>query len=374
MNRLDRYIFEQLLGPFGFFALVYTGIFWLAQSIRLIEIVISNDQSVWELLEVSALILPTVMMFVIPLSAFSAALYTSNRLYAESELVVILTAGQSPWSLARAMAVFGVLAMVITAVVTLYLLPIGATRLANRLAEFRQEYANSIVREGQFVHPSDGVTLYVREANARGEMLGIFINDASDPSDEVTYSADRAVLVSEREVSQIVMFDGTAQHHAAGSDRFETVGFDRLSYDLSEFIRQGVRRSRSPREYFAHEGFNPEEGLVTRRNTLGRFVSEAHDKVTTPLIALSLPMLALGGVLAGSFQRGGFAFRMILSIGLVIIIEALAISMKSAVRADPSSWQFAYVAPAFSLIAAICLIANASRKKSRRMASRAASA
>ena len=67
MNRLDRYIFEQLLGPFGFFALVYTGIFWLAQSIRLIEIVISNDQSVWELLEVSALILPTVMMFVIPL-------------------------------------------------------------------------------------------------------------------------------------------------------------------------------------------------------------------------------------------------------------------------------------------------------------------
>ena len=368
MNRLDRYIFEQLLGPFGFFALVYTGIFWLAQSLRLIEIVISNDQSVWELLEVSTLILPNVMIFVVPLSAFSAALYAANRLYVESELVVILTAGLSPWALARAMTMFGALAMVATAIVTLYLLPVSATQLANRLAEFRQEYANSIVREGRFVHPAKGVTLYVREANSNGEMLGIFINDAREVSEEVTYSANRAVLLADADLSQIVMFDGTVQRRADASDRFETVGFSRLSYDLTEFLRQGVMRTRSPREYFVHEGLSPTPELITRSNTLGRFVSEAHDKLAMPLIALSLPLLALGGVLAGSFRRGGIGLRLVMAIVLVIVVQALAISMKSVVRAEPNMWPLAYLAPAASLIIGLLLVANSARKKSRVLA------
>ena len=365
MTRLDRYLFGQLLGPFGFFALVFTGIFWLAQSLRLIDIVISNDQSVWELIEVSTLILPNVMMFVIPLSAFAAALYATNRLYVESELVVILTSGQSPWSVARAIAIFGLIALLGTAAVTLYLLPVSATRLGDRLHEFRREFANVIVREGQFVHPSDGVTLYVRQANTRGEMLGIFIDDARTEGVQLTYSANRAVLVSDGQSSQIVMFEGATQRRDLAADRFETVAFDRFAYDLTGFIDEEQSRSRSPREYFVHEGLDPDPDLITRSNTVGRFVSEAHDKLATPLIAFTLPLIALGGVLAGSFRRGGFALRMVSAIGLVVLVQAIAVGTKSTVRADPSLWPLLYLAPAVGLGMGVALIYAASRNKRR---------
>lgn len=365
MTRLDRYLFGQLLGPFGFFALVFTGIFWLAQSLRLIDIVISNDQSVWALAEVSTLILPNVMMFVIPLSAFAAALYATNRLYVESELVVILTAGQSPWSVARAVAVFGFLAMLGTAAVTLYLLPVSATRLGDRLDEFRQDFANVIVREGQFVHPSEGVTLYVSQANARGEMLGIFIDDSRTEGVQLTYSANRAVLVSDGVTSSIVMFEGATQRRDMAADRFETVAFDRFAYDLTEFIAERQTRNRSPREYFVHEGIDPDPALITRSNTLGRFVSEAHDKLAAPLIALTLPLIALGGVLSGSFRRGGFGLRMTASIGIVVVVQALAVAMKSTVKAEPTLWALIYLPPVVGLGIGLLLIHVASRSKRR---------
>lgn len=347
MNRLDRYLFEQILGPFGFFALVFTGIFWLAQSLRLIDVVISSDQSAWALAEVSSLILPNVMLFVIPLSAFAATLYTANRLYSESELVVMLTAGQSPWALMRAALAFGVFALVGTAIVTVYLLPVSATRLADRLLEFRVEFASSIVREGRFVHPARGVTLYVREANDAGEMLGIFINDARGPEGPQSYSANRAALVTDGTSSQIVMFDGTVQRRGGtqtGTD-FETVAFDRLAYDLTEFVRASRDRVRSPREYFVHEALNPDPELITKNNPLGRFLSEAHDKIASPLVAFTLPLIALGGVLMGGFRRGGFATRMVIAIGAVVLVQAVAVTAKSAIKADPAVWPVAYLAP-----------------------------
>ena len=37
MNRLDRYILRQLAGAFGFFVLVFTGVVWLTQAVRLID-------------------------------------------------------------------------------------------------------------------------------------------------------------------------------------------------------------------------------------------------------------------------------------------------------------------------------------------------
>lgn len=367
MSRLNRYLLEQFLGPLGFFALVFTGIFWLAQSLRLIDVVISSDQSAWTLAEVSSLILPNVMLFVIPLSAFAATLYTANRLYVESELIVMMTAGHSPWVLMRAALVFGLIAALGTAAVTFYLLPVSATRLADRLLDIRVEFASAIVREGRFVHPAGGVTLYVRDANDDGEMLNIFINDARSPEGPQTYSANRAALVTDGQTSQIVMFDGTVQRRniTAGTSTFETVAFERLAYDLTGFIQANRSRTRSPREYFVHEALNPDPALITPDNTLGRFISEAHDKIAAPFVSLTLPLIALGAVLMGGFRRGGFALRMVLAVGTVIVVQAIAVASKSAIKADPALWPAAYLAPLAALLFGVTYLWGATRTRRR---------
>ena len=109
MRRLDRYLLRQLIVSFGFFTLVFTGVVWLTQAVRLVDTVVSSGRGGMILLEFSALVLPEVMVIVLPLSALGAALYTLNKLYSESELIVMMSAGVGPAALLRPVAVFGAL-------------------------------------------------------------------------------------------------------------------------------------------------------------------------------------------------------------------------------------------------------------------------
>ncbi|MHA1127727.1 MAG: LptF/LptG family permease, partial [Alphaproteobacteria bacterium] len=104
-------MFLRLLGPFGFFSLALTGILWLAQTLPLMEIIIDSGQSGFIFLEFSAFILPNVLVIVLPLAAFAATLFTINRMFDESELVVILSAGLSPTRIIRPVTIFAVFVM-----------------------------------------------------------------------------------------------------------------------------------------------------------------------------------------------------------------------------------------------------------------------
>ena len=370
MSELNRYLFMQLLGPFGFFALVFAGVLWLTQSLRLFDTLISNGQSARAFFEFSALVLPNVMLFVIPLATFAAALYTLNRLYTESELVVMLMSGRSPWALAQALLMFGMFSMVALFVFTLYLIPISRTQLEDRLLEVRTELTNSLIAEGRFNHPARGVTTFIRDTNNDGEMAGIFLHDARDPTSPVTYSANRAVLVKDGRDVQIVMFDGVMQKLAIETQGFSTVTFERLAFDLSEFIPTNGQRKRKPSEYFLLEALNPTEADLGNRWRKGQFLAVAHEKIVIPLLSLILPLVALGSILAGSFRRGGFSVRMTMGVGLLIFLQILLVVTKSAVSDNWEVWPFAYIPVLAAVAISLFLIYLGTKKKRPVRASR----
>lgn len=368
MSELNRYLFKQLLGPFGFFALVFAGVLWLTQSLKLFDTLISNGQSAGAFLEFSALVLPNVMLFVIPLATFAASLYTLNKLYSESELVVMLMSGRSPWSLAGALLMFGVFSMVALFVFTLYLIPISRTQLEDRLLEVRTELTSSLITEGRFNHPAPGVTTFIQDTNTDGEMAGIFIHDARDKEGPVTYSADRAVLVKDGSEVQIVMFDGVMQKLAVLSEGFSTVTFERFAFDLSEFVPTGGKRARRPSEYFLIEALNPTDADLNGRWRKGQFVAAAHEKIVTPLLALVLPLVALGSILLGSFRRGGFSLRMSMGVGLLILLQILMVLTRSAVSDNWEIWPLAYLpVVAATSISAFLIYLGAKKKRPRKV-------
>lgn len=137
MRRLDRYILGQLIVTSGFFLLVFTGVIWLTQAVRLIDTVIASGQSALVFLTFSALVLPQVFVIVLPLSGIGAALYAINKLYTDSELIVMMTAGLNPLGLLRPVAMFGALVGAIMAVVLMVLVPITGTALADRTQAIR---------------------------------------------------------------------------------------------------------------------------------------------------------------------------------------------------------------------------------------------
>ena len=101
MSKFDRYMLSQLMMLFGFFALVLVSVYWINRAVSLFDQLISDGQSAWVFLEFTALTLPNVIRLVLPVAAFVASVYVTNRLASESELVVMMATGFSPFRAAR---------------------------------------------------------------------------------------------------------------------------------------------------------------------------------------------------------------------------------------------------------------------------------
>ncbi|MBL9098659.1 MAG: LptF/LptG family permease, partial [Alphaproteobacteria bacterium] len=113
MSGISSYIFRQIGGPLLFFTFVLTGVVWLSQSLRMLDLVINQSQSALTYLYLTLLALPQLMALILPFALFCAVLYSLNRLYVESELVVIWAAGFSRWAVAGPVLIIAVAATVI---------------------------------------------------------------------------------------------------------------------------------------------------------------------------------------------------------------------------------------------------------------------
>ena len=125
---------SQLMVLFGFFALVLVSVYWVNRAVILFDRLIAEGHSASVFLEFTALSLPSVIGLVLPMSAFAAAVYVTNRLIGDSELTVMQATGFSPWRMARPVLVFGVLLAVMMSI--LKASPAAVSNLAADLRTF----------------------------------------------------------------------------------------------------------------------------------------------------------------------------------------------------------------------------------------------
>lgn len=377
MTTLDRYILRLLVGPFLFFVLVFTGVIWLSQSLRIIDTVVNNGQSADVFLEFTLLLLPMVMSVVLPVSAFAATLYALNRLLTDSEIVVMFATGLSGWGLLRPILVFATLVAIALFAVTLYLLPTSKRVMQERIAEVRGDIAAAFLREGAFVGPQKGLTIYLREMGRPGEMLGVFVHDERDPAQPVTYTAERAVLVQGEAGTppQIVMFDGLAQSvtrsEGGGPDdrTLSVLRFDRFSYDLGQLGGSGGEtRRRKPSEFYLPDLLGITEADAGSYR-IGDYRAEAHEALSGPLYAIALPLLGAAFVVSAGFRRQGFAGRLIAAATAALALRLAGLAAKAAVTAQPALWPLMYLPPVAGLAAGWWMVSGGLRvSRQRRIA------
>lgn len=371
MRQLDRYILTQILAAFALFCLILAGVIWLTQAVRLIDVVLSAGQSLWRLAEFSVMVLPRVLSMVVPLAGFAAVIYTINRLYSEAELVVMMMSGQSPFSLARPVAVFAVFLGITTLMITNYATPAAELKLDRDRKEIRTELANTLIREGTFIHPADGLTVFIREANERGQMNGLFLHDERDPEKPVTYTAEKALLLRDGPVARLIMSDGAALTYSPENRLLARVRFKEFTYDLSELVRpvgtDPVRATSLPTRLLL---FPDRKTRELSRFDRGKFLATGHERIVFGVHAFLLPLLALGVMLTGGYQRRGFGRRIVAAVlsGITLVVAGLV--AKSAVIATPALWPVSYLPATVAGGVTVLLLgrATARRRAPRRAA------
>src|SRR5256885_5724942 len=95
MRSLFFYVLRQIVGPFLLFTLLLTLVVWMTQALRLLDLVINRGQSAGIFAYLTVLMLPSLIVVIVPIAFFGAAIYALNRLNSDSELLLMWSAGIS---------------------------------------------------------------------------------------------------------------------------------------------------------------------------------------------------------------------------------------------------------------------------------------
>lgn len=373
MPRIDRYILGQLLTLFGFFALVLVSVYWINRAVSLFDDLLNDGQTALVVLEFTALTLPLVISVVLPVAAFAAAAYGTNRLAGESELVAMQSAGLGPWRLARPVLIFGVFVGLMVAVLVHGLVPMARERLADRSAQIAENVTAQFLRPGSFQYPVSGVTLFIRDVAADGRLLDLFIEDVRDPADQVTYTAQEALVVRKDTGPALILLEGMAQslRPSDAGPVLSVTRFVEFSYDVGAMFSGGSSRRNDLRAYGTLELLSPNAAMLEATGASAATAQrEAHERLAQPLLSPIAAMLGFATLLIGGFSRFGVMRQVGWAIGSLIAVQFLSNAAANQVGRDTSLWPILYLPAVVGALLCVTFLWFAARPRGpRRVAS-----
>lgn len=355
-GRYDRYVLAQLTVFFGFFSLVLIAVYWVNEAVDLFDALIADGQTLLIFLEFSVLTLPQIILLVLPVSAFVATLYAFNRMIGESELVVLQTAGASALRLLRPVLGFGLILGIIVAILGHVLVPMARSQYNDRSQDVQADVTGRLLRAGQFVHPTSGITVYISHITEDGEFRDLFLQDGSDPQTEITYIASYAVLLPLETGPRIVMFSGSAQTFEPATGRLSVVRFEDFTLDLGALIEE--QRARSPDiEELSTRTLLMANGAVADRMGLSvaqmRFTG--HDRIARSFFVIFPPLIAATALMLGHFSRFGVWPRILLAVACMIPVQMIWNVAENTAFQNADLYPMAYLQPAVAALATFIL-------------------
>jgi lipopolysaccharide export system permease protein len=363
MTRIDRYILARLLRVFGFFALVLIAVYWVNRAVSLFDQLIGDGQSMLVFLEFTALSLPMMVRVVLPIAAFVSALYVTYQMLSQNEIAVLQAAGVSPMRLARPYLVFGLIVAGFLTVLMHVLIPQARAQLNQRQAELAQNVTATLLRDGVFQHPAEGITLFITEITPDGALRGLYLSDARALTQRIDYTARSALIVPERTGPKLVMIDGQAQIHDQRTGRLSVTGFADFTYDLGGLIGPGGR-GRSVQELPTAELIDPSDALLSETGaSLAQFRYELVVRFVYGLGAVAAVLIALSSLLAGGFSRLGFARPMLGAVVLLILSELMVNAVARLALRDAGLAPLAALPVTLATLTAVGLLVWAGRRR-----------
>src|ERR1043165_6550962 len=128
MGSIDRYIFRTTLASFAVVLISLTGVIWITQALRGIDLMTSQGQTIMTFLGITSLVIPALILVISPIALMVSISHTLNKLATDSEIIVINAAGYSPLRLFLPFFYATCVVALMVAFIASYLAPDGRNR------------------------------------------------------------------------------------------------------------------------------------------------------------------------------------------------------------------------------------------------------
>jgi lipopolysaccharide export system permease protein len=317
---IDRYLLRQLVIALIATTGGLTALIWLTQSLHFITLVVDRGLSLLSFLTLTGLLLPSFVAVILPITTYVVIQFVYARLDGDRELTVMRAAGLSPFALARPALALAAMSMGVCFVLNLYVLPTCYVAFRERQMEIRNRLAAFLLEDGVFTQISPDLTVYVRRRDPDGTLHGVLIDDARNKSSRATILAENGRMIELDNTPRVLLLNGSRQEIDKQTGRLDILTFAQNTIDLTPKREGAGEKYHDISELSLHELLHPTPPYFAR--DLPKMVVEAHKRLSGPLTAGSLALVALATVLTGSFRRYGGLLRPMIAVGVVMLLLA----------------------------------------------------
>ncbi len=315
LGAINRYIFSSTFSAFAIVLFSLTSVIWITQALRDIDLMTSRGQTVLVFLGITGLVIPMLMVVIAPIALMIAVMHSIGRLSNDSELIVMNAAGMSPWALFRPFLIMAVMVSAVMTVIGSWLGPLGLQTLHSWANEVRADLVTNVVQPGRFNGFERGLVFHIRERQANGVLLGVFVDDRRNRKERATFLAEQGTIVNDERGTFLVLESGSVQRleivrrekgqKEPPKQKDPTiVKFERYALDLAQADSQPIQRI-SARDRFFWELLDndPEKSKLQA----GQVRAELHDRIFAPIYPIVFTIITFAYLGAPRTTRQGRA-------------------------------------------------------------------
>ncbi len=356
MGSIDRYIFRTTLASFALVLVSLTGVIWITQALRGIDLMTSQGQTILTFLGITGLAIPVLILIIAPIALMIAVAHTLNKLATDSEIIVMNAAGLSPIRLFLPFVYATVIVAMIVAFIGAYMAPDGMRRLKRWDAEITADVLANILQPGRFAQLDANLTIRVRERQPGGLLVGIFVDDRRDPKERVSIIADHGTVMKNDSGSFLILEDGNLQRFETGKTDPALVAFSRYGFDMSKFSRQGGDVTYGIRERYLWELMAPAPDDPVYIQMPAQFRAEMHDRILAPIYPFAFAAVTFAFLGSPRTTRQSRNFSMGAAIAAVFGMRMIGFACSVMAVKTPAAILLQYVMLAFGIGISVWII------------------
>ena len=295
---INRYIFKEITFPFFIILFVLTFVLLMGKILQIMDLMVNKGIGVLVIAKIIIFLLPSFMVFTIPIALLIAILMAMGRLSADNEITVFRASGVSLMQLYRPVAAASLIAFVFTIIISYFLVPQSNFATKRLLFDIAQQNAGIGIKEKVFNDDFKGMVLYAEKIPVDGEhMEGVIIYDSRFPDKPNTIVARKAFLVSDPAsfTIKLRLEDGAVHTVSPDLKNYRKIDFKTydINLDLSTSLANTGEAAKSSKDMTMYELLEKRKTPGLDKELMRELSIELHKKFSIPLSCIFFAIIAL---------------------------------------------------------------------------------
>jgi lipopolysaccharide export system permease protein len=300
MHRLiNRYILREIAVPFCMILFVLTFVLLMGKILQVMDLMINKGIGFMEIALLMLFLIPSFLVFTIPVSLLISILIGLGRLSGDNEWNVLKMSGLSLHQLSIPVAIAALAAFLMTLATTIFLVPYGNLASKALLFNMARQKASISIREKVFIDDFQGILLYADKIPVHGDFLeGVLVADSRISREPSTIIARRAYLVSNPDTMVITLRLEDGSTHSVDPSLNNYRKMDFRFYDVRLDLAAGLVGEKQPGIPSSTEMSMQQLNAALRKpgakaEVLRELEIELNKKLTIPLSCLVFALIGM---------------------------------------------------------------------------------